>query len=49
LRKFGIPEGRVRGWIKEDELRLFVEQVDDAVAFDRKKKARRPEPRGRIF
>jgi hypothetical protein len=36
--EFGVPEGTVHGWMKEeDKLQLFVDQVDDKIGLDRKK------------
>ena len=38
FREFGVPEGTIRGWMKEeDKLRSFVDQVDDKIGLDRKK------------
>jgi hypothetical protein len=38
FREFGVPEGTIRGWMKEeDKLRLSVDQVDDKIGLDRKK------------
>jgi hypothetical protein len=35
--------------MKEGKVRLIIDQVDDIDGFDRKKKARRPEPRGGVL
>lgn len=38
FREFGVPEGTIRGWMKEEEKLLsFVDQVDDKIGLDRKK------------